>query len=527
MTQKKLIEIVKGALPTIAETGDAQTVLLKAASAHNMYPAQLEKLGHVYNQLKTLVGLDQLPSRGDSFKLLDVPAMCTKYMSYDPDKALGKKASVDEVGDDPWDRLFAERAAKVPQPAMSKAAGAGANASDGEAGREKAAHLVPSERLEFLQLDRMRKMGMEVDESFANEYDIHPDTSGMVTFPKAASAKPESEVLRDLIDSAKDTARQAGLIIANTRNAFIQHAEKVASYVMGNGRFVWPEIVKDAAHRYGASCADAIRLVEDYMEERHIPFATVSIDKSASFDSVARDRHGMWPHLERIDWHIQLLKEAREGLSYAEGVLKEARAKRAVALEKEAKAGPHNPGGNRNGGGGKASGGSGGDNSPAPKPKPDGGSAPIKGRDIDIAKDMGRLDIVSPMMKTLEGVGALADVYLENPEKAKQRLQEARDRATSEVTLHSLIMGDPVLSEADPNQVRSLYNSIAAISPTYARDRNLMSAALKESVQYGGIPANVIGEIAKFEDTVQKTRLSANKIYNDYGAQQRVLEDTF
>lgn len=569
MTQKKLIEIVKGALPTISETGDAESALLKAAADNNMYPAQLEKLGHVYNQMKTLVGLEQLPSRGDSFKLLDVPAMCEKYASYDPDRVFSKKSSAQEVGDDPWDRMFAERAAKAPAARLQKSAGYSTddpytmeilgdmqrdNAFEGldDAGvaaevnrryaekykagspkltkmdtQEKAAGLVPSERLAFLQLDKMRERGMNVDESFAEEYDIQPDRSGMVTFPKAASAKLESEELRELIDKATATAKQASIIITNTRHAFEEHAGKVADYVMTHGRYVWPEIVKDAAHRYGASCSEAIRLAEDYMADNHVPFVPVSISKSASTDNVACDRHGMWPHLEKIDWHIRMLKEAREGARYAEGVLKEARARRAIALEKEAKSGPSNPGGNRNGGNGGGGNGDNGGSKPKdnPKPKPDGGLSWPKGRDIDVAKDMGRLDILSPMMKTMDSVGALADIYFENQEKEKKKIQDARDRANSEVTLHSLIMGDPVLSEADPNQVRSLYNSIAAISPTYATDRNLMSAALKESVQYGGIPANVIGEIAKFEDTVQKARLSANKIYNDYGAQQRFPED--
>lgn len=47
-------------------------MLLKAAADHNMYPAQLEKLGHAFNQWKTLVAMEKQANRGDSFSLLDV-----------------------------------------------------------------------------------------------------------------------------------------------------------------------------------------------------------------------------------------------------------------------------------------------------------------------------------------------------------------------------------------------------------------------------------------------------------------------
>jgi hypothetical protein len=45
-----------------------------------------------------------------------------------------------------------------------------------------------------------------------------------------------------------------------------------------------------------------------------------------------------------------------------------------------------------------------------------------------------------------------------------------------------LITGDPIIAEADPNEVLELYQTISSISPTFAKDHRMMATALKEAL---------------------------------------------
>lgn len=63
--------------------------------------------------------------------------------------------------------------------------------------------------------------------------------------------------------------------------------------------------------------------------------------------------------------------------------------------------------------------------------------------------------------------------------------------------------------------MEDLYNTIASISPTFAKDKNMMSTALKEAVQYGAVPVNMLKDIAAIEKDVVDTKLkqdSLNKV---------------
>lgn len=92
MTQKQQIQMLNSIMPEIVESKDPESTMLKCAKKNNLSPAQLEKLGHVFNSMKTLVGLEKQANRGDSFSIVDVPEMVSKYTTYDPARVLSDKA---------------------------------------------------------------------------------------------------------------------------------------------------------------------------------------------------------------------------------------------------------------------------------------------------------------------------------------------------------------------------------------------------------------------------------------------------
>lgn len=79
-------------MPEIVESKDPEATMLKCAKKNNLSPAQLEKLGHVFNSMKTLVGLEKQANRGDSFSIVNVPEMVGKYTTYDPERVLSDRA---------------------------------------------------------------------------------------------------------------------------------------------------------------------------------------------------------------------------------------------------------------------------------------------------------------------------------------------------------------------------------------------------------------------------------------------------
>lgn len=493
MTQKQLIDVLTSVAPKIAETGDPEGVLLKAASDHNMYPAQLEKLGHAFNQMKTLVGLEKMASRGDSFKLLNVPAMVSKYTSYDPERELSSKdrsvhGKVDRLMKEAnaWDEMFAAEASKVYAEPMAKSASV-----------DKEAKLKKVERLSVI--DEMRARG----------WDVEDVDDGAYTVEKEASAYTEEERLRNVVASANRAEEEASRIINSTRGELAHHIGKFASVLERKGPDMWREAVSDAVDRYGASCADAVRTCEDYFAENHIPFSTYQAKQASYVPVVAEDRHGVYPLLEKVAFHLELLAEARETV---EAVSRERDAAR-DALEKLAAGAPGGPGANT-------------PPMDPNKPKEDKKDKPKEDKPKPKPeKSLGLKDFTTPRVQMnlpsladkAKGMQELFEPFIDDGKADKKLIQGAKDQAAKEVTLHRLIMSDPVITEADPEQVRSLYNSIASVSPTFAMDPNMMSAALKEALQYGALPVSMLGDIAKFEDSVQRARLDNNKLQDDYG----------
>jgi hypothetical protein len=98
MNQGQAIHIVNQLLPEISRTRDPETVLTKYASENNLAPAQLERLGQVFNTAKTISYMEKSASRGGSFSLVDVDLMVGKFMQLDvPVPELEKQASAEKL----------------------------------------------------------------------------------------------------------------------------------------------------------------------------------------------------------------------------------------------------------------------------------------------------------------------------------------------------------------------------------------------------------------------------------------------
>lgn len=266
--------------------------MLKCARKNNLSPAQLEKLGHVYNTMKTIVGLEKQANRGDSFSILDVPKMVAKYTTYDANAELSAQAEkvhdkVDALMKDAdgWSAIMG-----IGKSAMQKAASAGEGAND---------WLYRSNR----PIPRIKTWLREVAEDKGGKVDYVDDNSDewmevqasvksdLKLMNKTASALGDIKRARELWEQTQYEADvELTAQCADLRNELLQDREK------------WANLVMDARDVLGhEKAAAALQIVENYFERVRCH----SFAKSASIQReyerrLAHDSTGLVGHLEEI-----------------------------------------------------------------------------------------------------------------------------------------------------------------------------------------------------------------------------------
>jgi hypothetical protein len=96
---------------------------------------------------------------------------------------------------------------------------------------------------------------------------------------------------------------------------------------------------------------------------------------------------------------------------------------------------------------------------------------------------------------------ALSGGFNDDQQMVDRDYTDARHLAT----LQRLIMTDGVLSEADPEKVVSMYNTLRQMAPSLAGDANVMRVALRSAIQHDGISPFDIKSFLDTESARQKT----------------------
>ena len=89
---------------------------------------------------------------------------------------------------------------------------------------------------------------------------------------------------------------------------------------------------------------------------------------------------------------------------------------------------------------------------------------------------------------------------LKAPEMSKtNKRQKGVDVAVEDVSrvseLQRLLLTDPIIGEADPDTVVSLYNTLAKANPEIVKDKNLLRFALREALQYDAVPLHTYKDL--------------------------------
>lgn len=489
--QQAIIDAFREVMPQIRNSNDPEGSLLKYASDKNLPPAVLERLAQVHNTAKTLNVMSkaaQQEDRGQSFSIIDTPELLARYTTWEPPAKSAFPYDDNALG-------WLERDSF----SLSKAAG------------EK---VVVEDQVPDL-LGQVRG------------HDRYDYTEKAAAAPESvARVKPASEVKREiqfLADIASEMDFHVGSIYERQKSAAIL-----------NPNFCG-EVYQDA--RLEHAPADVLQVLTKFAAWlnhhgiRQEPFTSFEKDERI----IATDRHKAAGWVEELVGHtttilgatgmaLEMAKEASnvtdeevshlggmhdvysgETGGFEENISGATPTSRVMDLEPP---GPGNassldeveetssgPSGTSGGGGskkkeeGKAS---------SPKGKPERKlTADPKGR--------GRIDLSALPNAAGDYTGGL----IASRADALHRQQLVQDKATADLNaitvLQRLMLTDEVLSEANPEEVVSQFNTIRRANPELAQDPNLLKIALREAVGYGGMPLHSYDQLLDIRNKSQKS----------------------
>lgn len=93
--------------------------------------------------------------------------------------------------------------------------------------------------------------------------------------------------------------------------------------------------------------------------------------------------------------------------------------------------------------------------------------------------------------------GGQLERFMDEPRKnkAQERVDTSVQGIQQQHNMHKLMLTDPVISKADPEEVASVFESIRRGSDDVASDINLLRFQMREALQYGGVPPDAYKQL--------------------------------
>lgn len=489
-------------MPDIISSKDPEGTMLKCAEAHNLSPAQLEKLGQTFNTAKTIVGLEKQANRGDSFKIVDVPSLISKYATYSPEKTLSNKSKkvhekVDSLFDDEdgWGACFTAT---------------------------KSASALPD--LRKLVFDQIASGVVDDTDQEEIQVDIS-DRSNTWQWNKSASTKSLIEGTYEM-GLAQDTIDQLLFEIP------MEITEKCASikYKLTPDDGRWAEAAEDITDILGEKAAAVIATVEEYFENAHHSYDTYEdFSKRAFTRNLACDRHGiikLASEIAELQAMLEKVATQQPVLVASPAAIQQA-AQQAVAQQATPPA-VRQSNRRRAQQQGQAPVVA-GNNIPTSNNKDEELPKEVKDEPLEdymprpVADLTALIDAMSPSKLTLtqedvintkpiKELEAVLNYLGPKSDSRAKTIDKAIRQAQMDTTLQQLMLSDDVIAEADPDEVRKLFNTLADISPTLATDPGKMGPALKEALQYGSVPVNILADVSKLEGQLLQNEIARSNV---------------
>lgn len=466
--KQQLIEwLINEVGPEIKKSGDAHGELLKFARTKNLSPALTEALGQLYNTAKTLSFMDKNANRGGSFPLVDVPKLVEDYMKL-PESESKSAARRDVVAElDAWI-------------APSK---------------PSSPNIFPNL---FVEVETGIKIASEI-----------------VAPHQPSSLRADVQRMFNLKHNKAQLEQQRFDVIEDNRAIF----HKWAKVLRQNPSLSFEQLEADAWMACGDEAKPMLDCMAHYMDQ-------TKRASSAGPERLVDDRNGFVGDVERLIENFKKVATLDAALVGVNAGIKEAAAAAAKDTKVQKRDQKYSPKWTDRGpdsASGKPGKGLGGKLS-EPKPAGPGGTEvepdpflmPFK---RPFFSDPGKSPfktypdaLMSPLKPLRNFMLEQGKGMLTERENVEQKTVDTTMADTqSAAMLQNLLLTDDVLSEADPERVVAMYQTIRDTSPELANDINVMRVALRSAIQHEGMDPFAVKGFAETENERQKVQESGRK----------------
>lgn len=564
MQHQEIISKLEDLLPQMRDTGSPRDVMLKYAREADLAPAQLERMAQLFNVAKSLDYMNKSANRGGTFDVVNIPDMLRDYTSYTPKKVaassgiaawidapannntsgLAKAASsststmdIDDISawvDAPAPDMHTHQQIKQ---AYIKEENGSFCAYSGH-GRKLGTHSTKQAALD--QLGAVKASKLHKSASMPDVMALARDSAGWVSIPQEVEDYQMRTAVGFVEQNRKEAAAAFELdsinrLIEDSKEEFRKLASTVYDQLTVDG-LSFAEMEQDAVEHLGAAGVKAAAALSDYMTQLRVPHTRH--DTAAATRKMAFERHaGSVELFKQAALCVDLIKAAqlyREDyisksavLATSLGdVLAHAQQQAAGAAAQQSASTPTpTPAGSGSGGNGGGGGGNGGGGLP-PRPRTprrnandvaeliDPGYVEEDDKDDDdLAKTTTDImNAVGAGLKRVPGPGAFSDTITSTIGRmgdggaAQRKIDDAHRGVSAVTTLQRMLLTDPIIREADPEMVVSLFNTLQDAHPDVAHDPNLLRFALREALQYESVPLHTYKDLLGMETDKMRGR---------------------
>jgi len=486
MNHAEIISALEDVLPEIKVTKDPEGTFLKYASAHNLSPAQLERVIHFYNIAKTNNFLDKSANRAAHFKILNSQDVLDKFVTQ-------------SGGSDGVDQLDPDAAAWL-----------------SVAPSDKQASIV-----EVYQAIKGEDPIVSAEEMQSLYENRSPDNTAFV---KLSTHIAEMEVLNQVLEDEKETFRE--------------NLYKLEDWLRGDGLDKFATAERDAKALAIWDISPGVDAIVEFLDTRHVKvarfdngkqprlardttgFAKIVIDACEAYANVSNAKQVYDQDHELL---VDLYKEATQTKKDKDkttgghkGEAHERPARRDDSFRQ-----PY---------------------SDAPEPQ---GLTPeenlwmaehpmVPGKKKDKREPDKPVSVMDQIQKALDGLpwakdhmtpykslmgpGGIVDQVRPKTNKGQKMLDQAHLDDRAQTVLQHLLINDEILSEAEPERVVRLFNTVYKASPDVALDEEVAAMAVREALQYDSLPLHTYKDLTDINkgrtDAARAQADLANKRYS-------------
>ena len=479
MSPSRVLEVIESLLPQIQKSASAEDILIKYARENNLAPEQLTKMAMTLNTARSVAWMDNNPDqRGASIPLIDTVKLASDYGTYKaPAAAKDKKPDTKPAEHRPIPRFMSGATGKKPLNNPAEKMAFATPAVKPPTPGEKAAALIAARRVTEINVARLG--------------DLQEDQSALYRTAITKLAK----------------------YIGNNKSFFAQMEEDVSQLADAEGQMIFKAAVKQATASVSVqltpwtkvatkrsllhdrtnvlplikTAADALQL--------HNAYALLAKRETEEFAKLAFTRESQVPEVDdtgerddaagAADW-----TQTEQSPAASIGGRVETRQQQAQRTRQQPSRQPER-------------------DAPTPREaaKKDTASQILAAINDFIPKGIvGKAVNATPNL--LDKMKATGDIKY-----APKFRQKGIDHAVRDVSfvsnLQRLIMTDPILGEADPQHLVDLANDLQKGDPRIAHNPNQLRFALREALQYGGVPIQThktLADIDKSHSQAEETR---------------------